>query len=273
MSKKNRRDARASKHPSFLPSLRPAEQSHEPSDPEAALENSPPSALVHIDGNRTMGFPLSPYRARYLLIASLGNPSPYTNTLHSAGHHLLDALRSYLAFPAYSKMLLRAQFKTHRISNSSRHETLVLWQCPSSMNVSGKSVQDIHATWQRWLRQQSHGKGTRATDEAKLVVLHDELEAELGKIRVRQGGSAKGHNGIKSVATHLQGGMNGFVRIGVGIGRPQSRDPDVVSDYVLREMTQREIEKVRAAAPAVAKELLKICGDPGEEAIEGKGEG
>ena len=119
------------------------------------------------------------------------------------------------------------------------------------------------------MRQPSYREGTRALYEAKLVVLHDELEAELGKIRVRQGGSAKGHNGLKSVATHLQGGMNGFVRIGVGIGRPQSRDPDVVSDYVLRGMTEREIEKVRAAAPAVAKELLKICGDPDEkEALE-----
>ena len=134
------------------------------------------------------------------------------------------------------------------------------------MNVSGKSVQGIHATWQKWLRKMNSLKGTGAVEEAKLVVLHDELEVELGKLRVRQGGSAKGHNGLKSVATHMQsqGGMDGFVRIGVGIGRPRSREPDAVSEYVLRKMTGREIEKVRGAAPAVAEELLKICGVPRE---------
>ena len=90
---------------------------------------------------------------------------------------------------------------------------------------------------------------------AKLVILHDELESELGRVRVRTGGSARGHNGVKSVVQVLG---QGCARIGVGIGRPLSRDSGVVAEYVLRQMTGREVEAVRGGAEQVAGILKGI---------------
>ena len=80
-----------------------------------------------------------------------------------------------------------------------------------------------------------------------LVVLHDELETAPGQLKPRRGeGSAKGHNGIKSVQASLKGGNelqklgNNLVKIGIGIGRPVSREKDDVSAFVLGQVTAKE---------------------------------
>lgn len=102
-----------------------------------------------------------------------------------------------------------------------------------------------------------------------LVVLHDELELPLGQAKVKSGkASAKGHNGIKSVQASFQGagildrlGEN-FVRIGVGIGRPVSREREDVSQFVLGQMTTSEREKVEGTVEVLenllATEAAKI---------------
>ena len=95
---------------------------------------------------------------------------------------------------------------------------------------------------------------------ATLVVLHDELESPLGKIKVKVGGSARGHNGIKDIGRALGGAE--FVRIGVGIGRPASRDSRDVGDFVLRKMTAGEMARVRDGAGEVLKlvERMRAAG-------------
>ena len=102
-----------------------------------------------------------------------------------------------------------------------------------------------------------------------LIILHDELELPLGQLKVKPGNSsAKGHNGIKSVQTSLQGaglldrlGQN-FLRIGVGIGRPVSREREDVSQFVLGQMTTSEREKIERAADMLEglleKEAVRI---------------
>jgi peptidyl-tRNA hydrolase, PTH1 family len=117
------------------------------------------------------------------------------------------------------------------------------------MNVSGKAVANAYNSFVRNLPE-----GER--DTARLVVLHDELEAPLGKIKMKAGGSARGHNGIKSVVEAMRG--REFVRIGVGIGRPESRDSKDVADYVLKKMKPAEIEKVRDGASEVLRILERL---------------
>lgn len=117
------------------------------------------------------------------------------------------------------------------------------------MNVSGPSVA---AAWKGFLK--SLPSEDRAN--AKLVVVHDELESPLGKIKVKHGGSAKGHNGLKSVTSSL-GGMP-YTRIGVGIGRPQSRESEDVANYVLRKMTPVELKEVLGGVPTISEELVKM---------------
>jgi PTH1 family peptidyl-tRNA hydrolase len=167
---------------------------------------------------------------RPLFIASLGNPPPaYRNTLHSAGHTILSSLQQHLVYPPFAKS------RAHANGLLSRGNDFTLWQSPSLMNVSGPAVA---TAWKAFLRDLPNEERT----QAKLVIVHDELESPLGKIKVKNGGSAKGHNGLKSCVSSL-GGM-AFKRIGVGIGRPESRESRDVANYVLKKMTPIEMQKV-----------------------------
>ncbi|KAI4131143.1 MAG: hypothetical protein LQ338_001348 [Usnochroma carphineum] len=146
---------------------------------------------------------------RPLFIASIGNPPPaYTNTLHSAGHTVLNSLRTWLLNPPFTKS------RPHASGLLSASPDFTLWQSPALMNISGKPVA---TAWRTFLFSLSSPEDKKA---ARLVVVHDELELPIGKIKVRDGGtSTRGHNGLKSVMQALGGGME-FTRVGVGIGRP-----------------------------------------------------
>jgi PTH1 family peptidyl-tRNA hydrolase len=70
----------------------------------------------------------------------------------------------------------------------------------------------------------------------RVVVVHDEIDLPFGEVRERKGGGAAGHNGIKSVKEGL--GSGDFWRVRVGVGRPDSTDPEVVSQHVLSRFTE-----------------------------------
>jgi len=87
--------------------------------------------------------------------------------------------------------------------------------------------------------------------------MHDELELALGLVKVKSGSaSAKGHNGLKSINGLLKG--TEYTRIGVGIGRPESREPDVVAGYVLRKMSAQERGKLEGCVGKVEMELRRL---------------
>lgn len=95
-----------------------------------------------------------------------------------------------------------------------------------------------------------------------LVILHDELESPSGAIKLRRGESSpKGHNGIKSVQSSLKSaGLlpamgERFIKIGVGIGRPVSREKDDVSAWVLGQLTAAEKAKIEAASESLSAVL------------------
>lgn len=120
------------------------------------------------------------------------------------------------------------------------------------MNVSGKPVA---TAWRTFLSSLSSSEDKKA---AKLVVVHDELELPIGKIKVRDGkGSAQGHNGLKSVMAAFPSGME-FTRVGIGIGRPVSRDTQDVAKYVLRKMTQKELAVMEDVAGQVSEVLREM---------------
>lgn len=122
------------------------------------------------------------------------------------------------------------------------------------MNESGKPIAKAYATWRKTLASGSGG------GEGRVVILHDELEKPLGAVSVRegQGLSARGHNGIKSLLAHM--GKTGFVRVGVGIGRPLSREPDQVAKYVLKKMSPAERMRVEEAAGEAFERLRALSG-------------
>lgn len=117
------------------------------------------------------------------------------------------------------------------------------------MNISGVS---LAAAWRQFQRDVGPDELTR------LVVIHDELELPLGAVKVKRGdASPKGHNGLKSIKEQLRG--VDYTRIGVGIGRPESREPNVVANYVLRKMGPVEKAKVEGCVGRVAEELRKLA--------------
>lgn len=115
------------------------------------------------------------------------------------------------------------------------------------MNESGKGVA---AAYRAWLREQREG--------GRLVVVHDELEKPLGSLSVKAGKglSARGHNGLKSCLQLL--GETEWTRVGVGIGRPVSRDSNVVANYVLKKMSPAERGKVEGAVEELVGRLRGI---------------
>lgn len=205
---------------------------------------------------------------RPIFVASIGNPPPtYSNTLHSAGHTVLQALHDLGSYPAF------ARSRSHANGLVAQGPEFTLWQSPSLMNVSGKPVV---TAWHSFLRDLDSDGERRA---ARLVVLHDELESPLGRVKIkigssgRGGGSVKGHNGLKSVVQALGGGGGGgggsggggqggkegegkfffFARVGVGIGRCESRESADVARFVLRRMRPAERDAItRSAADVLA---------------------
>ncbi|RDW61894.1 aminoacyl-tRNA hydrolase [Aspergillus mulundensis] len=173
---------------------------------------------------------------RSLFIASIGNPGRYRNTRHSAGHILLDAITPLL------QNRLPPGYKT--------------WQSPSLMNDSGKKLVRELEAYKRFGSIRSVDADSNALT---LVILHDELEKPLGKINVKRGGpeklSLRGHNGLKDIFKWLEKKKMyphdqtlSILRIGVGIGRPGSRNSDDVAKYVLTPMEPKELDAVNRAA-------------------------
>ncbi|KAI9786835.1 MAG: hypothetical protein M1839_005066 [Geoglossum umbratile] len=177
-----------------------------------------------------------------LLVLSLGNPAPLLHTLHSAGHTVLEAVAEQLGFGAFTAVP-RGGSGGGAVSRSEAHP-YTLWRGGRAMNESGVGVR---ARWE--------------AEGGELVVVHDELEVGLGRVVVRKGGgSARGHNGIKSLLAHLPPANRGFVRIAVGIGRPASRESADVAAYVLRKMTAVERRAIEEeAAPLVVKALRELA--------------
>jgi peptidyl-tRNA hydrolase, PTH1 family len=193
--------------------------------------------------------PMSTPRVVPLLICSLGNPGgAYANTLHSAGHTVLNSLREQLGAPLSQKDRGLGGGLVSKITSTDGSEDWTLWQSPSCMNESGKGVKNA---WTSWSRNFADG-------ECKLVVIYDELEKALGTVTLRTnpGASAKGHNGLKSIMSVI--GNTPFARIGIGIGRPVSRESDDVARYVLRKMTPPEKEKIEGAVGEVIAKLKQV---------------
>jgi peptidyl-tRNA hydrolase, PTH1 family len=112
------------------------------------------------------------------------------------------------------------------------------------MNEAGRSV--------------GPARGSFKLDLDRLLVIHDEIDLPFGDVRVRLGGGLAGHNGLKSLKRELGGAE--FHRVRIGVGRPDSTDPEIVSSHVLGKWRQsaaevRElVERARDAAERVVLE-------------------
>jgi PTH1 family peptidyl-tRNA hydrolase len=109
------------------------------------------------------------------------------------------------------------------------------------MNESGRSV--------------GPARGQYRVDLDRVLVIHDEIDLPFGEVRDRLGGGTAGHNGLKSVKEHL--GSADFMRLRVGVGRPDSTDPEIVSRHVLSRFDEPTAD-VRALIERAADRAVEI---------------
>jgi peptidyl-tRNA hydrolase, PTH1 family len=149
------------------------------------------------------------------LVVGLGNPgSQYAGTPHNVGFEVAEALvdRWDLGKP---KKKFQGLLAEGRAGIGGPRVAVLMPQ--TYMNDAGRAV--------------GPARGAYKVDLDRVLVLHDEIDLPFGDIRVRLGGGLAGHNGLKSLKREL-GGAD-FHRVRVGVGRPDSTDPDVVAGYVL----------------------------------------
>jgi PTH1 family peptidyl-tRNA hydrolase len=118
------------------------------------------------------------------------------------------------------------------------------------MNLSGESAASL-------IRRNGVGEVSR------LIVVHDELDLEPGRVKVKLGGSGAGHNGLKSVRQHM--GTQDFIRVRVGIGKPPN--PQAGKDWVLKKPSKADRSFLDAAVQVGADAVEKIIRDGVERAM------
>lgn len=165
-------------------------------------------------------------------IIGLGNPGPkYARNRHNIGFMILDELAEQLGASWQSKN----NFEQALIEINGK--SILLIKPQTFMNDSGKVLP--------FLTKQG-------IYEDAILVVHDELELPFGQIKMKVGGSAKGHNGLKSIIAHI--GPE-FARLRVGIGRPDNRED--VPDYVLQNFSEGS-DKVQEIIQEAIKQITLL---------------
>jgi PTH1 family peptidyl-tRNA hydrolase len=166
-----------------------------------------------------------------LIFAGLGNPGPqYAGNRHNIGFMAVDAIARAHRFPPF-----RAKFQAGASEGTIGTERVLLLKPTTYMNESGRAVGEALRFYKVPL--------------SDVVVLHDELDLEPGKLRVKVGGGNAGHNGLRSI-TALCG--NDYKRVRLGIGHPG--DKALVHGYVLSDFFKDERPWVSRLCEAIAED-------------------
>ena len=182
------------------------------------------------------------------LVVGLGNPgAKYARNRHNVGFRVVDELARRAAMPAWKSGKLGGETTTGLLQTpTGRHKALLL-KPMDYMNLSGFAVQKTAAF--------------HHVEVERIAVVHDEIELELGVVRVKSGGGHGGHNGLRSILEQL--GDDGFARVRVGVGRRGEAASHVLSDFpsALAPLVDRIVD-------AAADATLSIVGKGVRAAID-----
>lgn len=175
------------------------------------------------------------------LIVGLGNPGKqYDHSWHNLGFAVADQLRKNFDFPAYKKS---TKFQADIADGQIASEKILLAKPLTYMNNSGESVKAIASYYK--------------LKPADIIVIHDDIDLPLGKIRLTHNSTAGGHNGVKSIIDCLAGKNFQRIKIGIKTDRPAKIDS---ADYVL--MTPDPADR-----PAV-KSQISLASDAVKDLLE-----
>jgi peptidyl-tRNA hydrolase, PTH1 family len=198
------------------------------------------------------------------MVVGLGNPGPeYARHRHNVGFQILDlfARKHDLEFDKFQK---RARLTIGTVALSDGWRARVLLAKPMTyMNASGEAIAQLASFYR--------------IAPASILVVHDDLDLPLGRIRLRPGGSAGGQKGVGSTIRSL--GTDGFHRLRVGISRPGAANSDVApgmspSDYVLQPFTvgqEKEMEFARERGVEAIEQWLSQGIEAAMNAFNGGG--
>ena len=156
-----------------------------------------------------------------LVLVGLGNPeTKYSLNRHNVGFMIIDSIAKKYSFSPFKN-----KFQSHIITSQLNGKPVILVKPQTFMNLSGQSV--------------SHIKKFYKLQNKQIIVIHDDLDLNIGNIKTKIGGGSGGHNGIKSIDSHI--GID-YIRLRIGIGHPG--DKVLVKNYVLGDFSKiRKITK------------------------------
>lgn len=174
------------------------------------------------------------------LIVGLGNPGKrYARTRHNIGEMAATRLieRFELGKP---KIKYRSQFIDGRLGPGGSRVAILIPE--TFMNESGKAV--------------GPARGELRVEPDRIIVLHDEIDFPFGRVESKLGGGHGGHNGLRSIKDSL--GTADFRRVRVGVGRPDTTDPEIVSKWVLGPFDEPKAEVENLIGAAIDEALRTV---------------
>jgi peptidyl-tRNA hydrolase, PTH1 family len=188
------------------------------------------------------------------LIVGLGNPgSRYAGTRHNVGFEVANALAERWQLPK-AREAFGGMVTEGRTGPGGPRVAILLPQ--TYMNESGRAA--------------SPARGQYGVPLERVIAIHDEIDLPFGEVRGRLGGGLAGHKGLKSLNQHLGGPE--FTRVRVGVGRPDSTDPEIVSGYVLSRFSEPAAD-VRALIARAADETERLVMSNGASEAASNAEG
>ena len=182
------------------------------------------------------------------LIVGLGNPGDkYAGTRHNLGSEVIENMAARMGLS-----LGRSRNERAFVASGALEKKKIVLACPETfMNLSGESVR---------LLVKRYG----IDEPAKIIVAHDELDLNPGRLKLKSGGSTAGHNGLKSIVQHL--GEDDFVRVRMGVGKPPSSGAG--KDWVLKKPSKSDRAAFDDSVQLASDALESIIRDGLEEAMK-----
>ena len=170
-----------------------------------------------------------------LLLVGLGNPGPNDeNNRHNIGFKIIDAINA-----EFSLSKQKPKFKGLLTTGSIENKKVYAIKPLTFMNNSGVCIKELIEYFK--------------IDAKDVIVFHDDMDIDLGKVKAKFGGSSAGHNGIESIDKSIG---KDYSRVRVGIGRPQQKSK--VNNHVLEDFNENEEERIKDITDHIVKLVPKL---------------
>lgn len=178
-----------------------------------------------------------------ILIVGLGNPGKqYEQTRHNIGFDVIDYMAN-----KYNIDVNREKFKGICGEGFIENKKVILLKPLTYMNLSGESIRELANFYK--------------LEDDEIIVVYDDISLDIGRLRIREKGSAGGHNGIKSIIQNLGGDK--FPRVKVGVGQPK----DNLVNHVLGKFSKEDREHIEKVIPVVSDAIVEIVRNDAKESM------